>query len=216
METCNQTNLVCNHSYKYCSDGDGYRIKACMFDSPISLGKAISEIRADDTMVDMLSAYKYFVNKTLAQIQQDLSLNNSLKDLKVLGMINFGQTAFVFETEDGDILKITSRDHFLGRKQKAFDLPIKKHIKISPRSFCHYYLEEKTSENFSDEELFDFSNEIRNRGYKIVDNRWEQFGKTKDGHMVLIDPECARRSGLFGLLKQKFVKLYSYAKIIAR
>ena len=151
----------------------------------------------------------------MAQIQYDLSVYKKLKDLKVIGMINFGQTAFVFQTEDGDILKITSRDHFLGRKPKSFDLPIKQHIKVSPRSFCHYYLEEKISEKFSDKELFDFSNEINNQGYKIVDKRWDQFGKTKDGHMVLIDPECARKMGLFGLLKQKFVKLISYAKIMA-
>ena len=216
METCVQINFTGNHRYKYCNDGDGYRIKSCMFDSPVSLGKAISEISADDTMVDMLSCYKYFVKKTLAQIQHDLSLTKNLKDLKVTGMINYGQTAFVFETEDGDILKITSRDHFLGRKPENFDVKIKKHIKVNPGSFCHYYLEEKTSEDFSDGELSDFADEIKNRGYKIVDSRWEQFGKTKDGRMVLIDPECARKAGLFGLLKQKFVKLSSYAKIIAR
>ena len=216
METTAVTNSIPPHRFKYCRDYDGYRIKSCLFDAPLTLDKAVSEIRADDKMMDTLSEYKYFARRILKQIQRDLSANKELKEIKVNGMIDFGQTAFVFETEDGDILKIASRDHFLGRKPKNFDLPIKKYFKTSPRSFCHYYLEDKTLMDFSDDELIDFTEKIRKAGYEIVDERWEQFGKTKDGQMVLIDPECARRNGIFGFLTQKFVKLKSYAKIILK
>ena len=204
------------HHYIYCRDGDGERIKSFIFDKPLPLNKALSKIHSDKTMVEMLSDYKYFNDTILTKIESDISSNTELKSLKVKGMIDYGQTAYVFETEDGDILKITSRDHFLGRKETSLDNTIKFHKKLSPKSYCHYYIEEKTSHNVSQEEINSFIQKAKERGYKVVDNRPDQFGKTKDGEIVLIDPECLRKQGFLGLLKQKLNKIKSYAYIILK
>ena len=203
-----------HHQYGYCRDGFEYRIKSLMFDEPLPLKEAVREISSDERMTEELSFYRHFNSKTLNQIQSDLSSSDTkLKDIKVKGMIDYGQTAYVFETEDGDILKITSRDHFLGRKATELDNPIKTHKKLSPKSFCHYYLEEKTSKDITSEEMDSFVQRVNELGYKIVDERSEQFGKTKDGKVVVIDPECLRKKGIFGALKLKYNKLKAFARI---
>ena len=188
-----------------------------MFDEPLPLHEAIEEIHSDKIMVEELSCYKYFSNKILNQIRSDLSqADKSIRDKRVNGMIGYGQTAYVFETEDGDILKITSRDHFLGRKETELDNPIKAHQRLAPKSFCHYYLEGKTSDNLTGEEINSCVQRADELGYKVVDNRFDQFGKTKDGKIVIIDPECIRKKGAFGLFKLKYNKLKAYAKIILK
>lgn len=207
-----------HHQYGYCRDGYiGYRIKSLMFDKPLPLNEAIEEIHSDKRMVEEMSCYKYFNNKILNQIRSDLlHADKSIRDRKVNGMIDYGQTAYVFETENGDILKITSRDHFLGRKSTDLDIPIKSHQKLSPESFCHYYLEEKTSNDITSKDIELCEKQADKLGYKIVDKRYDQFGKTKEGKVVIIDPECIRKKGAFGLLNYKFNKLKSYAKIILK
>ncbi len=215
MEQISNTNQITHHQLGWCRSGyGGYRINSIKFDTPMPLGKAINEICSNEAMTESLSEYRYFSNKILKQIKKDLSGNNNIKDTPVTGMIDFGQTAMVFETTDGDVLKITSREHFLGRKPQDFDIPIKSHSKLSPKSFCHYYLEEKVSKNFSHDEADNLKNTITNKGYKIIDFRYAQIGKTKDGKMVLLDPECARKNNIWGLLVQKFSKIKSYLKII--
>jgi len=201
--------------YIYSKDYYGdYRIQSVIFDSPIKLSDAISEIRADENITDTLSYYRYYNDKTLSQIQKDLSLNDKLNKLKVKGMLGYGQTAYVFETEQGDILKITNRDHFLGRKHEKFDCPIKSFGKMSPKSFCYYYFVEKTNEILSAKEINICINKIKELGYKIVDHRLEQFGKSNNGDIFLIDPECARKNNLFGLIKYKFMKIKSLIKMM--
>ncbi len=211
------SNVSVAHKYAYARNEDGrYIIKSCFFDNTIPLDKAVSEISSDKKVIRILSCYKYYVMKTLGQIQEDLSNSKKLKNLKVNGMIDFGQTAFVFETNDGDILKITSRDHFLGRQPQNFDLSVKEYDEAFPKSFCHYYVEEKISKDVASKDLYSLVEKIKKQGYKIVDFRSEQFGKTKDGKVVLIDPECARKSGLLGLFKYKLEKIKSYLRIIAK
>lgn len=202
------------NKYTYCNDGCDYRIKSVLFDTPIRLDKAISKIYSDKTVVETLNDYKYFTQRILTQIKKDLSFNKELQNLKIKGMIDFGQTAFVFETENGDILKITSRDHFLGRKAEPFDLPVKTQGKLSPKSFCYYYIEDKISDLNDVEEMNQAIKEINESGFNVVDCEMRQFGKTKNGKVVLIDPECARKSGFWGLIKYKLAKIKAYIFII--
>lgn len=219
MLICNSRNKLSNPSfqqnqYVYCNDGFDYRIKSVIFDDPIRLDKAISEISSDNTMVDMLNDYKYFAQRILAQIKKDLLFNKELQKLKVKGMIDYGQTAFVFETESGDILKITSRDHFLGRKPECFDLPVKAHGKLSPKSYCHYYIEDKISDLEDVKEMNQAVKNIQELNFKVVDCEMRQFGKAGNGQVFLIDPECVRKSGIFGFIKQKFAKIVAYMRIV--
>ena len=193
-----------------------FRIQSCMFDRPLPLNRAMEEIHSDERVFSMLGCYKYFNKKIMNQIKSDLSTNTNLKDLKVKGMIDYGQTAYVFETEDGDILKITSRDHFLGRKETELDNPIKSHQKASPESFCHYYTEGMTTSDINSKDIDSFVQRADKMGYKVVDKRFDQFGKTKDGRVVVIDPECIRKKGIFSLLNYKLNKVKAYAKIIMK
>ncbi len=214
MQISSQINFTGENRYGYCRDGHCFwRLKSVYFDNPLPLNQAVTQLSTDNHVMEMFSAYKLFAKKTLAQIQNDLYTNEKLKDLKVKGMIDYGQTAFVFETENGDILKLTNRDHFLGRKQEAFDAPIKYHCKLSPKSFCHCYIEEKTSNNLTKEEINEAVENIRQKGFKVVDFRIEQFGKAKNGQVLLIDPECARKNNFWGLFKQKFMKCKAFIRM---
>jgi hypothetical protein len=123
---------------------------------------------------------------------------------------------FIRYAEDGDILKITSRDHFLGRKETELDNPIKSHQKVSPESFCHYYTEEKTTSDINSKDIDSFVERADKMGYTVVDRRFDQFGKTKDGRVVIIDPECIRKKGILSLLNYKLNKVKAYAKIIMK
>lgn len=213
MELKVDYNVPKNIHYIYRKDGGDWGVRSVLFDAPIPLSEAVSHIGSDKTVVDMLCFYKYFAQKTLMQIKKDLDVNQNFKDVKVKGMIDFGQTAFVFETETGDILKITNRDHFLGRESKEFDLPIKTKGKLAPKSFCYYYVEEKTTGSVSEQEMNTAIERIKSLGYEMADCRCDQFGKTKSGEILLLDPECARKSGIFGFLKQKFMKLKSFVSM---
>lgn len=201
--------------YIFCKNLYGDRIvKSFIFNSPLNICEAISKIRSDEYVKESLSFYRRYNSKTLEQIQKDLLSNDLLNKLKVKGMVNYGQTAYVFETEYGDILKITNRDHFLGRRIEKFDCPIKSFGKMGPKSFCYYYFVEKTSNDVSRKEMDSCINEIRKSGYKVVDCRIDQFGKSKDGNIFLIDPECARINNLWGLFKYKFMKIKSFIKMM--
>ena len=43
-----------------------------------------------------------------------------------------------------------------------------------------------------------------------------RVGQTKDGRIVIIDPECIRKKGIFSLLNYKLNKVKAYAKIIMK
>lgn len=138
----------------------------------------------------------------LEQIAIELE-SSKIGNTKVKSLIGIGAFALVFETEDGDILKITDVNHFpQNRKQDDFDLPIKQKGKIKN---CYYYFEEKISQdNLSQKELKQLVKYIKDKGYKMRDYlvhydednpdaiiKTTQFGRTKDGKIYLIDPGCA-------------------------
>ena len=135
----------------------------------------------------------------LEQIAIELE-SSKIGNTKVKSLIGIGAFALVFETEDGDILKITDVNHFpQNRKPDDFDLPIKQKGKIKN---CYYYFEEKISQdNLSQKELKQLVKYIKDKGYKMRDYlvhydednpdaiiKTTQFGRTKDGKIYLIDP----------------------------
>ena len=138
----------------------------------------------------------------LEQIAIELE-SSKIGNTKVKSLIGIGAFALVFETEDGDILKITDVNHFpQNRTPDDFDLPIKQKGKIKN---CYYYFEEKISQdNLSQEELRELVKHIKDKGYQMKDYlvhyeeedndstiKTTQFGRAKNGKIYLIDPGCA-------------------------
>lgn len=137
--------------------------------------------------------------KGLATMSENLAKIPELNDIKLKKLFAMGISAYAFETEDGKVLKVTKNDHFNGREHKWFDLPIEK---TGHYGDTYYYLEEKVSHDILPEEAKFFINEIKKSGYTLYDHLYiddnfktqinmEQFGKTSNGKIYLIDPECA-------------------------
>lgn len=60
----------------------------------------------------------------IRQMHGDISKIKDIKDIKIKSLMALGATALVFETEDGNALKLTPYDHFPSKRQPAdFDLP---------------------------------------------------------------------------------------------
>ena len=129
--------------------------------------------------------------------------SSKIGNTKVKSLIGIGAFALVFETEDGNILKITDVNHFpQNRTPDDFDLPIKQKGKIKN---CYYYFEEKISQdNLSQDELRELVKHIKDKGYQMKDYlvhydeendgatiKTSQFGRAKNGKIYLIDPGCA-------------------------
>lgn len=134
--------------------------------------------------------------------------NPELSEIKIKKYLCSGASAVVFETESGDILKITEGSHYpLGRKPESFDVPIKKSGKSGDLCF---YIEEKLLQYGMSEGFIDIiKDEIRKRGYKPHDldaGDLHQIGISKDGKLYLIDPECAIPKSIFHALWYKLTK----------
>ena len=134
---------------------------------------------------------------------KDIAGQNEISSIKVKSLFAMGCSALVFETEDGDIIKLTPHNHFPdGRKQEFFDLPCRKKGKSDN---TYFYVQEKAvQDNITVEEIENLVKKIENQGYYMQDYirsciieksnneiRKEQFGRTKDGTVYLIDPGCA-------------------------
>jgi len=137
---------------------------------------------------------------------RNISKNKELASMKIKQYLCSGASATVFETEDGDVLKITEGSHYpLGRKQESFDVPIKK---TGTAGILHYYIEEKLMQhNMTDGFVEIIKNEIHKKGYKPNDlDSWDlhQIGLSKDGKLYLLDPECALHKSIFHALWYKF------------
>lgn len=104
---------------------------------------------------------------------RSISKNPELSEIKIKKYLCSGSSAIVFETEDGDVLKITEGSHYpLGRKQESFDVPIKKSGKAGD---FHYYIEEKLSQRgLNDRFVKILQEEIIKKGYKPNDlDSWD-------------------------------------------
>ena len=195
--------------YEQCFDYiESSRTKAFEELAEVKFKRAISPYRAilallnsEDTNITKALLYKMRTPDELEGMALDASASEFLRGLKVKKLIGLGASALAFETEDGKILKLTSRKHYPNRrKPDFFDVPI---IKQGKSCRTYYYLEEKLSQDdLSQSELKKFVKEIEEKGYILRDIHHytceldgymikpEQFGRAKDGKIYLIDPEC--------------------------
>ena len=128
----------------------------------------------------------------------DLKNTPQIANINVKGLLALGLFAYVFETEDGNVLKLTARNHFPeNREVEPFDVPVYERGKMPNGTY--YYLEKKLSqENLSPDEIIVFCKEIESQGFILKDVFGmfgkvfvRQFGKDDDGKIFLLDPGCA-------------------------
>ena len=201
-------------------------LKNILYKKPIHVSEALQSIIDSDNDYIRKKIYRSVHSKE--EIKEIKDALNEIKDLdnyKVKKLLGIGAFAFVFETEDGDVLKVMACNHFPdNRKPAFFDLPIKKH---GANKGVHYYIEEKVfQDNLKQEELKHFIKTIEDAGYKLsdhleyhdidVDGEYlcfiaaRQFGKTKNGRLYLIDPGCAKepeKPSFAQILKRKLCNI---------
>ena len=128
----------------------------------------------------------------------DLKNNPQIANVNVKSLLALGLFAYVFETEDGNVLKLTARNHFPeDRAVEPFDVPIWESGKM--QNGTYYYLEKKLSQdNLSPDEIIEFCKEIEAQGFILKDVLGmfgkvfvRQFGKDDNGKIYLLDPGCA-------------------------
>ena len=140
---------------------------------------------------------------------KELAKNKDLSAKPVKKFVGKGSTAFVFETPDEKILKLTLGNHFpLNRPIESFDVPLYEHQKSGK---IHYYLEEKLYQHgLSDVFVENIKNTIKKKGYRTFDIHTgdvNQIGLSKDGKLYLLDPECARYKTVFHAAFDKIKRL---------
>lgn len=153
---------------------------------------------------------KFIKDELKASFHSGLEIQRIIKDLKkspqigesyVKSLYGFGATAFAFELDNGNILKITQYNHFPEDREPAdFDVPIYEKGKIGENTY--YYIEEKLFQtNITQEEIKELCNYIESQGYELRDVKHffkkdyyleRQFGKDTEGNLYLCDPGCAR------------------------
>ena len=120
-----------------------------------------------------------------------------------------GSSAVVFETSDGNILKLTETNHFpLNRPVQSFDVPIYKHGKAGK---IHYYVEEKLFQHGLSEGFVSIMKDMIKaaglRPYDLLDGDVFQLGMSKEGKLYLLDPECAKYKTIFHAIFDKMKRL---------
>lgn len=182
-------------------------ISGVNFSKPVLLKDALNLLGSNKEPIISYSLSAHFhLPVELLKMAEMVSKNDDLKNVKVKSLLGFGAYSLAFETEKGEVLKISEGNQFYDdRKQEWFDLPIRKQGKLG--KIHYYYFEEKVNSDFlSQEELMKFITKIKNSGYDVVDYCYkysfsdslageikaEQFGRAKNGKIYLIDPGCAR------------------------
>ncbi len=143
---------------------------------------------------DNIKRYSYGSQKEYDCFEKAISKDNDLASLPVKRFVGCGSSAIVFETADGNILKLTQTSHFpQGRPHESFDVPIIKQGRIGN---IRYYIEEFLYQHgLSDGFVLQMQDMIKNKGYKYYDlnsSDTHQIGLSQNGKLYLLDPECAR------------------------
>ena len=136
--------------------------------------------------------------------------DNELGSFLIKRFVGNGSSAYVFETQDGDILKLSVGSHFpQGRPHESFDVPVKKHGKVGK---VHYYVEEMLSQHDMPNYFVNLVVEkIKKAGYKADDlheTDIHQIGLSQKGELYLLDPECAKFKTIFHALWYKLRKIF--------
>ena len=188
---------------KIVKDSEG-SVKHIIYEQPTVFPEAFDDLINSDEFCSDCNNYKLHARREMKRALKEIKRSDTLQKIKIKALQGYGQKAYAFMSEDGDIIKITNGDHFAGRTPDVFDLPIKQAGRIIPKGKFYYYIEEKVSqENITQEELKGFIKTIKGLGYDLFDYKnsdvdlpfisinINQFGKTRNGQLYLIDPECA-------------------------
>ncbi|MBR1424672.1 hypothetical protein IJ579_03825 [bacterium] len=146
---------------------------------------------------------------------ENVAKNKEIASIPIKRYVGRGVCAIVFETADGDILKLTEGSHFpLGRPHECFDVPIFRKGKAGKVT---YYFEEKLMQHDLNKYfVLKVKEMIAKCGYKASDlGEYDihQIGISDDGKLYLIDPECAKFKTVFHALWCKIKSLKNYLKI---
>ena len=208
-------------SAKFSKNGCLEKIEYKTFLTPAKAILSLVNTNNDNIIQSLL--YHMHTSDELEEMALDVASDDFLKSLNIKKLIGLGAFSLVFEMDNGKILKLTNGEHYPNkRKPDFFDLPVEKRGK-SCRT-C-YYIEEKISQdNITQVELKEFVKKIEEKGYFLRDYlnfepnyddnlnfkiRIDQFGKTKDGKLYLIDPGCVlppKKSYRYFKLLKKFFK----------
>ncbi len=175
-------------------------------------------LKVTEVLYDLCKSQDYFIStellkslqspENLYDMSEAFSQIKIINDTKVTSLLGFGINAMVFETQDGEVLKLTCKNHFPdNRKPADFDLPIREkgYITYQHRPYYYYFEEKVNFENLTKSEVIKLINHMKELGYTVVDYlnkpheinpsnnniKFKQFGRAKDGKIYLIDPECA-------------------------
>ena len=182
-----------NIKKNYCGD----ILQSVQFDKPISVIDALKSFISNPQIInDFWRLRDYSPKRDLQRLINELQETKNLKDKKTTSMVGCGYSSYVFDIGDDKVIKFTCGDHFNGRKPEFFDLPIQEYGKITENSQHYYYIEEKVShDNITDKDIKMMEAQAGILDYLLLDcHSTRQFGRTKDGHIRLIDPECAEKN----------------------
>jgi hypothetical protein len=199
-------NIDINMKKNYCSN----ILQSVQFDRPISVIDALKSFISNPQIINDFWLLKdHSPRKDLFRLINELQEAESLKDKKTTSMIGCGYSSYVFDIGDNKVLKFTFGDHFNGRKHEFFDLPIQESGKVTENGQHYYYIEEKVSQdNITEYDIKMMESQAGILDYILIDcHSTRQFGRTKDGQIRLIDPECAEKKPnmWYKKLKQKYL-----------
>ncbi len=175
------------------------------YKTPITLLQALNERKNyEHRFIVPDEKFDYF--------EKEIKKDKELASMPVKKYVAKGSSAVVFETPDGNILKLTEGSHFpLKRPIEEFDVPIYKMGKVGG---VRYYIEEKLYQHgLSDGFVLEIMDIIKSKGYKPSDlDSFDvhQIGISKDGHLYLLDPECAKYKNIFSALWHKTKNLFRH------
>ena len=163
-----------------------------VYKRPLTLTGALQECQKSDKRISATET-------RLDIFLKNVSKNEELSNIKVSKYLGRGSSAVVFETSDGNILKLTETNHFpLNRPVQSFDVPIYKHGKAGK---IHYYVEEKLFQHGLSEGFVSIMKDMIKaaglRPYDLLDGDVFQLGMSKEGKLYLLDPECAKYKTIF-------------------
>ena len=166
--------------------------------------------RLDDALVSCkTSARNGYDQMILDEFISGVAKDEKLASTKVKGYLATGASSIVFETEDGDVLKLTRGNHFpLNRPHESFDVPIKEQGRVGG---IRYYKEEKLLQHGLSEGFVQImKDKIKQAGYRCSDfgdNDVHQIGLSEKGELFLLDPECAKYKTIFHALFDKIKRV---------
>lgn len=179
---------------KYFNDNNPKVLSRVGFDEPITIIDAFCNFIKDSVLIEYLEIFKtYSAKKDMQKIINDLMKSNKIKDKKTNGLIGYGVSSYVFDIGENKVLKITHGDHFSGRIPQEFDLPIIKQGRLCHNSDYFFYIEDKVEvDNISAKDIENIKTKAQKLDFIITDIHPRQFGKSLNGKVYLLDPECVK------------------------